>query len=224
MKATFTFTRMVLLFFLMQSCVGPTAEDITEEEIVAPEIPTYKSTIKSCNCLGGGSEDFKVEAILNGESLCFDKRKRTTTADWKFTKADRWVKRDWDHYITIQRYNIDSTLLVSIEYMRPNFGQKTLPYKINKDNVEFCETIRIDIRNLKPYKYCERCEWDDSGYWALSSSGNLQVTILSFKDNVIEGTFEGDFINNGGREFKVSKGYFKTRLEYEDVRTATAKN
>lgn len=116
-------------------------------------------------------------------------------------------------------YNVDSSLRISIQYQNPRFHINALPYRIDSSNVQFCETVYITLLNFKPYKSCEGClQNNDSQYTALTSVSNFSVTILSFKDRVKEGRFEGDFNNQSTAMFKVTNGYFRTRLEKDNIR------
>ena len=121
------------------------------------------------------------------------------------------------------RYNRDSTLVLSIQYHRPNFQNQALPYTIDKNNIQYCEVVEVSVFNFKPYTFRVGSAWYDYRYSALTSVSNLLVSIISFKD-IIEGTFAGDFYNGSPQNFKVTNGYFKTKLEVNDMRTAAANN
>jgi len=201
-------TIIAICYFCLQSCSLQ-----SPEEIVAPETETYNSTIKSCDCIDNKSDDYRIEATINGEKLCFNKKDRPF-------KIDKWLKMDWGSTITMYRYNLDSTLKLSIQYYRPNFKKQALPYTIDKNNTQYCEVVEVSVLNFKPYKFSVGSTWDDSRFSALTSVTNLSVSIISFKDNIIEGTFAGDFYNGSPQNFKVTNGYFKTKLEVNDMRTA----
>lgn len=189
---------LVMFTFLLASC--------TKQAQIESKTSTYKSSIKSCNCTNTKDADFRIEATINGEKLCFDRMQRPV-------HSDSWRKTSYDSSIGIGRHNIDSTLQIAIQYKNPRFHKSSLPYHVDSSNVQYCETVYITLLNLKPFMFCEGCSSDDSYYTALSSVSNLSVSILSFKDNVIEGTFEGDFNNRSPEKFKVTNGYFKTKLE-----------
>jgi hypothetical protein len=169
------------------------------------EAEPYKSSIKSCNCIDSKINDYRIEATINGEKLCLDRNQYPV-------QPDSWTISPWDSLVGTQMYNVDSSLCISIQYQNPRFHVNALPYQIDSSNVQFCETVYITLLNFKPYKACEGCLTNDSYYTALTSASNLSTTILSFKDSVIEGTFEGNFNNGSTAKFKVTNGYFRTRL------------
>ena len=162
----------------------------------------YQSTIKECICAYNNEDSFRIELTLDGKKLCFDRRRQPQPVfpDW-------W--RNSVSAIFVERFNLDSTVRVNIEYYRPAFFKHSLPHLVSSDYRDTCEVLGVYITNLRPYKYCQFCSEDDSRY---STTRNAKARILSYRDNVIEGTFEGDFMNNGGRLFKITNGYFKTKL------------
>jgi len=171
-----------------------------------PPPEPYQSTMKECSCTYDNRDSFRVELILDGKKLCFDRMRQPEAVF-----PDKWLQK-WVNAIYIERFNSDSTLRLNVTYYNPAFLKHNLPYLIYLDSRDSCEVIGVEIFNLYPYKYCMFCPEDDSRY---CTTKNVLIRILSFTDNIIEGTFEGDFTNNGGHLFKVTNGYFKTRLVQE---------
>ena len=50
-----------------------------------------------------------------------------------------------------------------------------------------------------------------------SNSNNFELTITSFKDDVIEGTFSGEVTNAGKKTIKIEKGEFKIKLNRSEI-------
>lgn len=189
---------LLIFSFFQFSCSKSTIEKVAETEI-------YQSSIKTCVCSAKTKENYKIEATINGEKVCFDKLWYPNSVS-----LDLWMQT-FSNEILTERVNGDSTVAIRIQYNNPSFKLFPLPYKVDSLNVKFCEAIQIEIINLNPLKLCS-CPTDDSYYTALSSISNLSSQIVSYSDNIIEGTFEGDFMNRGGKNFKVTNGYFKIKL------------
>ncbi len=69
--------------------------------------------------------------------------------------------------------------------------------------------------NLNPFSMCE-CNADNSYYVNRTTWPKLTVQIISYNENIIEGRFEGNFKNRGGKEIPVTNGYFKIKLRSEE--------
>jgi hypothetical protein len=192
MKVTNRLSLMVI-FLLFLSCSKSESKEGPEE--------SYKSSIRSCACINDKNNDSRLEATINGEKLCFDRKQVPI-------QPDVWSINSWDSVIGAERYNKDSTLKLRIRYKNPQFNQRSLPYTLDY----YCESMSVELINLKAYKFCDHCPTDDSYYFAVGPTVNLKTTILSFKDSIMEGSFEGNFSNRGSARFKVTNGYFKIRL------------
>ena len=184
------------------SCVKTNETTFTNTYVEKP----YASTITDISCGLNKSNDEHFEATINGKSLCL-------SSDYKHTVwNNNWVL--WKNEIWMLKKDPDSTIGICIKYIRPQFHNYTLPYTVNKATAKQCEVIDIIIMNYKG-KYCG-CTADDSKYESQTSTQNLSVTITSFKDSVIEGTYSGDFYNSGGKMFSVTNGYFKTKVKAQN--------
>jgi len=53
---------IAILFFFLLSCAKQLKEK--QDEPAKPEVQTYKSSIKSCNCIGSESDDYRIEQPL----------------------------------------------------------------------------------------------------------------------------------------------------------------
>ena len=197
----------VLCFLILCSCSkSPTGAE--QQLLEEKEDKTYQSTIADCAC-DNKENDFSFKATINNKSLCLN-------ADFKHTSFNnRWVKSSWQNEIFMLKKDADSSVGIAIKYNNPAFYKHRLPYQVDKDNQDSCEVITIGIMNFKPAKFCE-CPSDDSNYESLTSIDNLSVSIISFKDSILEGTYSGDFRNRGGRKFSVTNGYFKSGLKAQN--------
>jgi len=200
-KASMLNCLLIMTILLGYSCKKG-MEDIERTRLVTKP---YQSTISECSC--NNKESFRIELTLDGKKLCFDRMRQSNTI-----LQDRWLRR-WINTIYIERFNADSTLGINIDYYNPAFLKHDLPYLMYLDARDSCEVLGVQVLNFNPYRYCQFCPEDDSRF---CSTKTVAVRILSFSDNIIEGTFEGDFTNNGGRLVKVTDGYFKTRLKVEE--------
>lgn len=192
-------------FFAISSVIYLSCNKQIKEE-ATPEPEVYKSSIKPCDCLSSKSDDYRIELTFNGMHLCFDRNQMPVQpALWEIGQ------NPFDR-IGMGRLNKDSTLMIGIGYQSPQFFKHTLPYSIDSTNVWNCEVVSVTILNFKPYKFCEGCPTNDFQYGDLSSVGDLTAQIISFRDSILEGTFEGNFHNGGGAKFPVTDGYFKIKL------------
>ena len=199
---------VILLFF---SCTKSVKEKFVNEiRSEAPKVncdSIYQSNLKDCSCLSANDGDFKFELTIDGKKLCFD-RQRQPDSVFNF-----WANSWGSNAIYMERINADSTLRLSIEYYRPAFLKHGLPYLLNYYTGDTCEAMGIHIINLSKFETCT-CSSDATSHYSLMYYGlnTVSIKILSYADNTIEGTFEGDFVNECGGTFKVTNGYFKTRL------------
>ena len=170
------------------------------------EVQPYKSGLKPCNCLEGKTNDYRIEATIDGIKLCFDRPPKDLYVGF-------WRLGLYDSVIGFSRYNADSSLSIGISYNRPQFQKHTLPYLIDINNLnKYCETIYVEVRNFKAVPMSDAFPYDDSYYFAGTYGTNLSVSLFSFKDSIMEGSFQGD-IRNGGREkSKLTNGYFRMKL------------
>jgi len=191
---------IAIMFFF--SCAKPVDDNELWRKSRYNRDEFYETTMKACSCLNGNKDDFKFELTIDGKKLCFDKQRQPESV------YAIWVQ-GVTNAIYMDKLNEDSTLRIEMQYHNPAFLKHGIPYLLNNITADSCEAFGIHIINLYPYKSCT-CPSDDTRYFALST---VTKRILTFSDNIIEGTFEGDFSNNGGRIFKVTNGYFKTRLK-----------
>ena len=170
----------------------------------------YKSSIKSSGCSINKTDDYKFEAVIAGNFVCFDKIQNPIAF-----RQDRWFTIN-KNFIACERTNIDTSLSIRLYYDYPSFISNQLPFMIDTaQNV--CENARIEIINWKPVKMCE-CRLDDWNYVGSTRWGNMTCIIYSFTDSVLVGEFFGEFYNAGGAIEGVKipvNGHFKIKVRAE---------
>jgi hypothetical protein len=167
----------------------------------------FISSIKSSACTS--ESPYKFQATLNSKQICFD---RLINPD--AFNVDRWKINYYSSVIYSTRVNADSTIMINMVYSSPAFKASSLPFTVSPSNA--CEGITIAISLIKPYRP-NACEPDENTIWFSTRYTllTLNCKIISYKDDIIEGIFDGKCKSKTGDIF-VTGGYFNIKLRIEE--------
>lgn len=97
-----------------------------------------------------------------------------------------------------------------------NIFKREIPYTIPHDNMVKCESVEISLLNFHKYTYniAQGSSSDNFTFSGFSSAyrKDVEVKILSFKDNVMEGEFSGQLKTKTGSVINVKNGKFKIKI------------
>jgi hypothetical protein len=168
----------------------------------------FLSSIKNSAC--SSTSPFKFQVTINGKEICFDRPTNFDTFN-----VDRWKINYYSNVIYSTRVNADSSLMIGLTYPYPSFKSSLLPFSVHQ-SYNPCEFVTITISVIKPYDPTV-CEPHEKTIWLTTSYTGLTLNckIISFKDNVIEGVFDGNNISKE-RDIRVTNGYFNIKLRIEE--------
>jgi hypothetical protein len=194
---------LFLLIIIGTSCYKENLSAVNNPE--CKEDAAFISCIKSSP--PSSSSPYRFRVTLNGKQIVFDRQVNSPAF------ADTWTINYFKSVISAVRLNADSSMMIGMTYSTPLFQTSNLPYAIPIANA--CEGLTISISVIRPYdpqvcKPHEKTIWMSTGYTHLT----LNCKIISFKNNVIEGTFEGKNVSNDG-DILATDGYFNIKLRIE---------
>jgi len=198
---------LLLLIILFASCKKETLTNEIQLPVPCEKDSGFISGLKSSDCFSGSP--YKFRATLNGKQICFDRSINSNAFI-----ADHWKINYYSSVIYSTRVNADSTIMINMVYSSPAFKASSLPFTVSPSNA--CEGITIAISLIKPYRP-NACEPDENTIWFSTRYTllTLNCKIISYKDDIIEGIFDGKCKSKTGDIF-VTGGYFNIKLRIEE--------
>ena len=88
---------------------------------------------------------------------------------------------------------------------------RTIPYYLPHPDLAQCEFTQFQFYDSWHRHGTENDASDDYTYQASTNTG-MKLTVTSFKDSIIAGTFQGILKTNTGKIMRVQDGSFKIKI------------
>lgn len=115
--------------------------------------------------------------------------------------------------IHLLRENDDMTAMLAIYFDKARIDSRSFPYTVPHANLDYCENVQMELINMKKLgTVAQGAPQDDFSFWGYSNS-SIRVTVNSFVDDVMEGSFDGRLTTNTGSTIAVNNGKFRIKVK-----------
>jgi hypothetical protein len=111
------------------------------------------------------------------------------------------------------RENHDTTIRIGIFFANPHFATRQFPYSLSPKNHSFKENAQIELTNLNKKDLFKKGEIEWDVYFHGGANTSVTVEVTSFRDEILEGTFEGTLSTKNGAKIVVTNGKFKLQMK-----------
>jgi hypothetical protein len=152
-------------------------------------------------------QEYFIQGTFNGKKICFSPATPVDT----FFNAYYFKPSIEQDELNLIRSNAEGSAEMQIYIGSSTLITRAIPYYLPHPNLVKCEFTQFQFYDSWHRHGNENDASDDYTYKASTNSG-MKLTVTSFKDNIIEGTFEGVLKTNTGKVMKVQDGLFKIKI------------
>lgn len=192
----------VCLLLLLTSCKK-------EADVSASSPGTIDSSQIFPNYVRSDSRhEYYIEGIFNGKKICLSPTVAPSDTFSNVYYFDTLTRQD---QLNLIRTNDEGSAQMQIYMGESKMLRRSIPYSLPHSNLALCEFTQFQFYDTWHRQGNENSEYD---YWTYQASTNtgMKLTVTSFADGVIEGTFEGTLRTNTGRIMKVKEGAFRIKI------------
>jgi len=151
--------------------------------------------------------EYFIQATFNGKKICFSPEAAVDT----FFNAYYFFPAIEQDQLNLVRSNAEGSAEMQIYIGTSSMLTRAIPYYLPHPDLVQCEFTGFQFYNSWHRHGTENDASDDYTYQASTNTG-MKLTVTSFKDNIIEGTFEGVLKTNTGKVMKVQDGFFRIKI------------
>jgi hypothetical protein len=212
--------RRTAVFALLVLTLVSCTKDSSTTDSPQPTPPQKTNTVSATAFLKDVRSDKESEYFISGE---FDGQKiyLASTLGNMYPSNDT-IMNAWylDESIGLDnmhliRENQDMSAMIAIYFTATKINTQTFPYYLPHANLAYCEHAEVELTNMKrPYGIIQNGPQDDYSFWGYTYPSNhfVNVTVSSFVNNVMEGSFEGTITTSTGKSMTVKNGRFRIRI------------
>ena len=172
------------------------------------ESVTIKKDFVSCQCTISnetGADRGYIKAIIDGTPVCFDQLPAYMGDTFPNMLKYGLIGNLYYDNLYMIRNSPNGDWQAAIFLENTHALTKTYPYQLPRANPEVCEIGELQINNLQPNS--------NLNYAASFYGGGLNLTAMSFQNNVFEGDFGGRLVTRNGKNIFISDGHFRIKLK-----------
>ena len=151
--------------------------------------------------------DYFIQATFNGKKICLSPEGAVDT----FSNAYYFAPAIGQDQLNLIRSNAEGSAEMQIYIGESSMLTRTIPYYLPHPNLVQCEFTQFQFYDSWHRHGTENDAFDDYTYQASTNTG-MKLTVTSFKDSTIAGTFEGILKTNTGKLMKVQDGSFRIKI------------
>lgn len=148
-----------------------------------------------------------IQATFNGKKICFSPSAPVDT----FFNAYYFEPSIIQDELNLIRSNAEGSAEMQIYIGNSSMLTRTIPYYLPHPDLAQCEFTQFQFYDSWHRHGTENDASDDYTYQASTNTG-MKLTVTSFKDSIIAGTFEGILKTNTGKIMRVQDGSFKIKI------------
>lgn len=113
--------------------------------------------------------------------------------------------------IHLVRENSDLSIMIAIYFDKARIYERQFPYNIPRPDLDLCENVEIELINMKRLGTAgQHSPNDNFSFWS-NTNRTVKVTVISFMNDIIEGSFEGTLKTETGSVLTVKNGKFRIK-------------
>ena len=113
--------------------------------------------------------------------------------------------------IHLVRENSDLSIMIAIYFDKARIYERQFPYNIPRTDLDLCENVEIELINMKRLGTAgQHSPNDNFSFWS-TTNRTVKVTVISFMNDIIEGSFEGTLKTETGSVLTVKNGKFRIK-------------
>ena len=151
--------------------------------------------------------EYFIQGTFNGKKICMSPAAAVDT----FSNAYYFYPAIQQDQLNLIRSNAEGSAEMQIYLGQSSMLTRPLPYIVPHPNLVRCEFTQFQFYDSWHRHGIENDASDDYTYRASTNTG-MKLTVTSFKNNIIEGTFEGVLRTNTGKVMKVENGSFRIKI------------
>jgi hypothetical protein len=114
--------------------------------------------------------------------------------------------------MTLLREDQANAVLIAFHFQQADIFNRQLPYTVASGGGEFAE---LHLTNLRKAESGEQGLPQDDINFVQTTSNALKIELLSLKDSILEGRFEGYISSKAGSTILVKNGNFRIKINVE---------
>ncbi|RYY21261.1 MAG: hypothetical protein EOO04_18565 [Chitinophagaceae bacterium] len=195
----------IAIFFLLVIAISSCKKD----DVQTPEsTPTPPGEIFPNFVNSDPKSEFFIEAEYNGKKICLSTQNSSIDT---FSNVYYYYPATGQDQLNLIRENKERSAQMQIYIGQSMMLFTKLPYSVPNDHLVFCEFTQFQFYDEGSRHGTENGPNDNYTYQASTNTG-MKMTVTSFVDNILEGSFEGTLRTNTGRTMEVKNGSFRIRL------------
>ena len=194
--------------FIFIGCLLMVSSCKKEADLLLPSHPAIDSaTIFPNYVISDNQHEYFIQGTFNGKKICFSPAGAVDT----FFNAYYFKPSIEQDQLNLIRSNAEGSAEMQIYIGSSAMLTRAIPYYLPHPNLAKCEFTQFQFYDSWHRHGTENDASDDYTYQASTNTG-MKLTVTSFKDNIIQGTFEGFLKTNTGKLMKVKDGLFKIKI------------
>lgn len=194
--------------FIFIGCLLMVSSCKKEADSLLPSYPAIDSATIFPNYVNSDNQhEYFIQGTFNGKKICFSPAGAVDT----FFNAYYFKPSIEQDQLNLIRSNAEGSAEMQIYIGSSAMLTRAIPYYLPHPNLAKCEFTQFQFYDSWHRHGTENDASDDYTYQASTNTG-MKLTVTSFKDNIIEGTFEGFLKTNTGKVMKVKDGLFKIKI------------
>ncbi len=195
----------IILLFAFIITVASCKKDTS---VTNPPTDTDSKNVFPQNIQSDVKGEYFIDGTFNGKYLCFSPTSAPVDSFANEYFFDESMKLD---QLNLIRMNNEGTSQMQIYLGQSKMQTRTLPYSLPHDNLAQCEFTQFQFYD-EAKRFNNENGPDDNYTYQASTNTGMHLTVSSFTNNIIEGTFDGTLRTNTGLVVKVSNGSFKIKI------------
>ena len=152
--------------------------------------------------------EYFIQGTFNGKKICMSPNPGPLDTFFNAYYLNDKIELD---QLNLIRSNSEGSAEMQIYLGMSKMQTRPIPYILPHENLMKCEFTQFQFYDKWHRHGTENDQYDDYTYQASTNTG-MTLTVTSFTDNVIEGTFSGSLTTNTGKKMTVSNGSFKIKI------------
>jgi hypothetical protein len=196
-----------ILIFLGLFLIASSCKKEVDSPAAAAIVPIDSSKTFPYYVNSDSMHAYFIQATFNGKKICFSPAGAVDT----FSNAYYFYPAIQQDQLNLIRSNGEGSAEMQIYIGVSTMLTRPLPYTVPHSNLVQCEFTQFQFYDSWHRHGTENDRYDDYTYQASTNTG-MRLTVTSFKNNIIEGTFEGVLRTNTGKVMNVQDGSFRIKI------------
>jgi hypothetical protein len=204
------------LFLVLALLIGTNSceNDSANPEITNPEtIDHTKDFLKEFKIYRSDrSADYSIHAEFDGKLIYFTAVQFSgDDTAWNTLFVDQSTGLD---QINLIRQDQTNSIQIAFYFQQTNIFNRPLPHIIPPGGYEFAE---IELMNMKRTGSLVPGSPQDDFIFTGYTFDTLQIVVTGFRDNIMEGMFDGYLKSKSGSTIEVKNGHFRIKIKVTDM-------